>query len=386
MNAMLRLSMLLVLATLVIVACGGGAPEEEAGDTGPAEPTGRVLATVSNPNVGRATLPPQVEPTATRTLPPTTPTLTRTPLTTGLPTRVTQEQPTATDEVLDAPTPIPTVPTVGGGTGELVFQSSRAGQFALFMVDTNGENIRQLTTVNEFSGRPHFSSNGTSIAFVGRRPDDEEIYVIDLNDLNTEFRITNYVGPDRAPRYGPDGVRILFESDRDFASFDIYLYNNGQTINLTQGQGQNFGAVWSADGERIAFVSTRAGRPDVYTMAADGTDVQPVGFEGILTDWSADGQFYLYHRDTGNGNNDIFLVQTNPLAEQNLTNTPDFDEEFAVFSPDEQWIAYHSNNTTDFNDDIFIQPVAGGDAINVTNNFGEDRYPAWRPLVPESDD
>jgi uncharacterized repeat protein (TIGR01451 family) len=41
---------------------------------------------------------------------------------------------------------------------------------------------------------------------------------------------------------------------------------------------------WSPDGQRIAFVSARAGGFDVYTMAADGRDVK-----GVVVDFAHEG-------------------------------------------------------------------------------------------------
>lgn len=48
-----------------------------------------------------------------------------------------------------------------------------------------------------------------------------------------------------------------------------------------------------------------------------------------------------------------------------------------TFSPDGRFIAYASDRTGNF--DIWVQPVAGGDAVQVTRSPGHETQPAWSP-------
>jgi Tol biopolymer transport system component len=96
---------------------------------------------------------------------------------------------------------------------------------------------------------------------------------------------------DDGPRWSPDGPRILFNSSRD-GRFGVYLMDSqgGDIRHLTQDHRMNvlspaaaaangvlrlaIAPVWSPDGLRIAFDSTRDGNYDSYTMAVDGSDVR----------------------------------------------------------------------------------------------------------------
>ena len=58
----------------------------------------------------------------------------------------------------------------------------------------------------------------------------------------------------------------------------------------------NLSPTYAPDGRRIAFVSTRAGLPQIYVMAADGTDQELLApFDYGVTgssnapEWSPDG-------------------------------------------------------------------------------------------------
>ena len=61
---------------------------------------------------------------------------------------------------------------------------------------------------------------------------------------------------------------------------------------LTDGASQNFGACFSPDGARIAFISTRDGNREIYVMNADGSGAANVTNDAAddwLPSWSANG-------------------------------------------------------------------------------------------------
>jgi hypothetical protein len=59
-----------------------------------------------------------------------------------------------------------------------------------------------------------------------------------------------------------------------------------------------------------------------------------------------------------------------------LTFVPGFQTE-PSWSPDGRFVAYSSDQSGNF--DIWIQPVAGGNAIQVTRDFANDWQPDWSP-------
>ena len=77
------------------------------------------------------------------------------------------------------------------------------------------------------------------------------------------------------PAFAPDG-RTLAYAHSDESGTDIFTANVVDRCcaqRLTVGRfADNLSPTFSPDGRRIAFVSTRAGPPQIYVMAADGTD------------------------------------------------------------------------------------------------------------------
>ena len=67
------------------------------------------------------------------------------------------------------------------------------------------------------------------------------------------------------PVWSPDGKRIAFTSSRD-GNYEIYLMDagGGNVRNLTNHPAQDNYAAWSPDGRRLAFISNRDGAYNVY--------------------------------------------------------------------------------------------------------------------------
>src|SRR5256886_4333405 len=134
---------------------------------------------------------------------------------------------------------------------------------------------------------------------------------------------------------------------------DIYTVNikdNCCLQRLTVGRfSDNLSPTYSPDGQRIAFVSTRPGLPQVYVMAADGTDQQlfapfDYGVTGSSNapDWSPDGQSVAFHRDVG-GTLQVFVLDARTRAVRQLTSLG--RNEDPTWAPDSRHVAFVSDRS-----------------------------------------
>lgn len=73
------------------------------------------------------------------------------------------------------------------------------------------------------------------------------------------------------PSLSPDGSRIAFAWQGDVW---VAPSSGGQAVRLTVHPADDASPIWTADGSRIVFASSRSGMPDLYSMAADGTDIR----------------------------------------------------------------------------------------------------------------
>ena len=79
--------------------------------------------------------------------------------------------------------------------------------------------------------------------------------------------------------------------------------------NLTRGNGDNVSPSWSPNGAQIAFVSNRAGGPQIYIMNADGSGQRRLTMAGAYNstpDFGPDGLVVFAGMD--GGHSDLFTV------------------------------------------------------------------------------
>jgi len=101
--------------------------------------------------------------------------------------------------------------------------------------------------------------------------------------------------------------------------------------------------------------------------ASEGTSVLPR--------WVPNGTTMAFMlRPSGSQSNDIYRIEADGSGQRALADDPREDN-WPVWSPDGQWVAFFSNRTG--NNDVFVVPAAGGAAVNVSNNPAEDDYPTW---------
>ena len=114
------------------------------------------------------------------------------------------------------------------------------------------------------------------------------------------------------PSLSPDGREIVFASGGDLWTVGSA---GGDARLLVSHPATESRPLWSPDGTRLAFVSTRSGNGDIYVLTlADGA-LQRITFDDVpdaLGAWSRDGQYLWFHssgRDIA-GMNDVYRVSS----------------------------------------------------------------------------
>ncbi len=149
----------------------------------------------------------------------------------------------------------------------------------LAFVHTNGSNseiyvgTKNLTNNTSADIQPAWSPDGSKIAFVSNRSKYYNIWLMNSDGTNLK-QLTSLNANDSTPDWSPDGSKILFSSNRNSSNGDIYSMNADGTnvVRLTSGGSINRSAHWSPNGAKILFRSTRTGT-GLYSMNADGTNV-----------------------------------------------------------------------------------------------------------------
>jgi TolB protein len=141
---------------------------------------------------------------------------------------------------------------------------------------------------------------------------------------------------------------------------------------------------WSPDGDWITFASIRIYKK-IFMMRPDGGGLRMLSDpNGYYTDryptWSPDGRITFVSDQPapsdGSRDDEIYIMEANGANVQQLTDN-DAGDWLARWSPDGTRFAFYTDR--DRNKNIYVKTLATGAETQITNNPGDEEYPAWSP-------
>jgi dipeptidyl aminopeptidase/acylaminoacyl peptidase len=240
-------------------------------------------------------------------------------------------------------------------------------------------------------GDPQVSPDGRRVAFTIGDVN------VDANRTITQIYIMSSAGGDMkqlttgtasasSPRWSPDGKKLAYVTGDQVWVMEPDGSNKEQVTKVSTGAG---GPVWSPDGNWIAFVSDVY--PDCTTDECNRTKDEAAEKSKVKAHVTDRLLFRHWVEWRDRKRTHVFIVSSKGGLARDLT-PGDFDSPpYAVagdvdygFSPDSKELAYLRNpekiEAISTNSDVYIVPVAGGPARNITaSNKGYDDTPVYTP-------
>ena len=320
--------------------------------------------------------------------------------------------------------------------GSIVFTSSRAlsgidaanAATNIWLTDSTGSNAKPLAgLINASSASPAWSPNGAKIAFESFRALDgssigipaANIWVMNADGSNVMplTKLTADLISSLHSAWSPDGTRIAYDSTRVLDGRNIPAGNvniwvmNADGSNATPlttlraSLASSVSPVWSPDGSKIAFTSSRAlsgldaaiTTRNIWVMNSDGSGAQPLTRLTVAASsapaWSPDGTKIAYVSaralDGSNsaGSPNLWVMNADgsgsrPLTA--LTSTYNMSTETPSWSLDGSKIVFASSRATDGSDNgsaiqnIWVINADGTGARALTSLITSSSYqPRW---------
>jgi len=244
-------------------------------------------------------------------------------------------------------------------------------------------------------GEPAISPDGKWVAYSVATPDMEanrsnrNIWIVPAAG-GAAMQLTRS-GKDSSPAISPDGKTIAFISGRG-GSAQIYLLSmeGGEARQLTKISTETDMVKWSPDGKTIAFTSAVYAdcKDDACNSARDEAREKSKVKAHV-----ADGLLYRHWTAWKDGKREhLFVTAADGTGEaRDITAGANYDvppdqrsgPEDIAFSPDSKEICFvavtDKMEAASTNGDLFTVAVAGGEAKRITTSAGFDGEPAYSP-------
>ncbi|MEP6688645.1 MAG: Ig-like domain-containing protein [Gemmatimonadales bacterium] len=161
-------------------------------------------------------------------------------------------------------------------TADLLVSSNRSGAFGLYQVRPESPDTLLPVLVDGGGGVQGMRSpDRTRIVFSSSRAGSFDLYVMDA-DGRAPRRITIDGGSEGDPVWTPDGSRILYTGATRAGVPQVMsiLPDGGDPRPITTSTGGNRNPDVSPDGRRVAFISTRDDNPEIYEAGIDGGEAR----------------------------------------------------------------------------------------------------------------
>jgi len=261
----------------------------------------------------------------------------------------------------------------------------------IWEMDYDGNNARRIISDGNYNLTPTYipnlESNSRQFLFVSYLLGQPKIFLSSSKGEKGKL-IIHLRGNQLLPAVSKKGDKIAFISDaagRPDLFMQHFLPESGvigKPIQLfSYPRAVNASPTFSPDGSKIAFVSDKDWTPRIYLLETDqSSNVEDVicitqkNRENTAPSWSPDGKKIAYSAKTNN-TRQIWIYDFDTKEEKQITTGPGHKEN-PFFAPNSLHIVY---NTTGDKMDLYMIDLNQKKPIKITKGPEMNHYPAWEP-------
>jgi TolB protein len=251
----------------------------------------------------------------------------------------------------------------------------------LAIMDQDGADQRFLSDGGSIVLTPRFSPSRQEITYMSYESGQPQVYLLQIETGQREL-VGNFPGMTFAPRFSPDGQRVIMSLLRDDGNSNIFTMDlrSRTTTRLTNSNSIDTSPSYSPDGSQVVFTSDRGGRAQIYVMGADGSGQNRISFgDGVYSTpvWSPRGDLIAFTKQSG-GEFQIGVMRTDGSGERILSTG--FAQEGPTWAPNGRVLMFFREAAGSGGPRLYSIDLTGRNEQAIpTKNYASD--PAWSPLL-----
>ncbi len=260
----------------------------------------------------------------------------------------------------------------------------------IFIMDFDGEKVRQITRDGNFALSPSWAPDGKRIVFTSYKPavkggfNNPNLYSYNI-ETNQRDLITAAKGVNSGAVFHPFKNQIAYTYSNNGQPEIFMLDLDAKTrVAITNTLFFSVEPAWSPDGQRLAYSSSKSGRPHVYVSSFNGSNPKQLTFAGVYNSsprWSPKGDKIVFSGQENLKNNfNVFMIDASGSNLVRLTDGAHSTEN-PMFSPDGRHIVFSSNESGTYQ--LYVMALHSGRISRALTpkSLGDCKQPAWSPRM-----
>lgn len=251
----------------------------------------------------------------------------------------------------------------------------------IFIMDVNGDFVKQVAFHNLNCFSPRFSPDGKKIVFQATTKISDFIYMVDLDDTSS-FRYPKFISGGVDPFFSPDGKYLLFRAERDEDNAIFMLDLQTDSTEIISDGSLSTHAEFSKDGNKVVYSSSLNGNFDLVVLDLnDNSDnaqktIASTKDAELYGTFSYDGKLLAYASFDINYKGTVHVVGSDGKGDVSVSKGlgSSYNPEF---SPDGKYLAFITNKSDSYQ--LMVCSPNGNGMKQMTSLSGNTLEFDWSP-------